>query len=177
MRFHIGLLVFLSVLFVSEANSQEAQRPDFGGDGIFSYVPPQGWKVVEFPGLNYRVSHGAPANEFAPNINVMAEAYSGPLENYARAGAARMKAAGGGFELLKQTDFTTSDGLRGVKAVFEVDDRFSQTKRRLRQTQYLFNAGPTTLVVTCSTLADGGTDFDQVFDTAMKTFRVTKGSK
>ncbi len=177
MRFHIGLLVFLSVLLVSEANSQEAQRPDFGGDGIFSYVPPQGWRVVEFPGLKYKIAHAAPANAFAANINVVSEKYSGSLDDYARDNVAQMQAGGGGFALLGQTDFTTSDGLRGIKLVTEADDMYSKEKRRLRQIQYLFNAGPEMLVVTCSALADEGKTLDQEFDAAMKTFRVAKASK
>jgi hypothetical protein len=177
MRFHIGLLVFLSVLLVSEAHSQEAQRPDFGGDGIFSYVPPQGWRVVEFPGLKYKIAHAAPANAFAANINVVSEKYTGSLEDYARDNVAQMQAGGGGFALLGQTEFTTSEGLRGIKLVTEADDMYSKEKRRLRQIQYLFNAGPTMLVVTCSTLAADGKTLDQEFDAAMKTFRVTNASK
>jgi hypothetical protein len=177
MRFHLGFLVLLSVLLVSEANSQEAQRLDFGGDRLFSYVPPQGWKVVEFPGLKYKIAYAAPAKAFAANINVVSEKYGRSLEDYARDNVAQMQSTGGGFALLGQTEFTTSEGLRGIKLITETDDMYSKEKRRLRQTQYLFNAGPEMLVVTCSALAEDGKALDQEFDAAMKTFRISNPSK
>lgn len=174
MRLRVGMLLFLCILLASGANSQEAQRTDFGGDGLFSYVPPKGWRVVEFPGLKYKIAHDAPTKAFASNINVVSEKYSGSLEDYARDNVAQMQAGGTGFVLLGQTDFTTSEGLRGIKLDTEADDVYSKEKRRLRQIQYLFNAGPEMLVVTCSALAEDGKALEQQFEAAMKTFRLNK---
>jgi hypothetical protein len=58
--------------------------------------------------------------------------------------------------------------------VTERDD--DQTKKRLRQIFYFFDAGDKKLIATCSSLAEDGAALDKVFDAAMKTLAVTKKS-
>jgi hypothetical protein len=173
MTLHLGVLLFLSMALVFDANAQQVERQDFGSGGIFSYVPPNEWKVLEFPGLKFKVSRGEPVKEFAPNIVVVDEAYDKSLDDYAKDNIANMQKIFHGLKIISQTDFTTADGTRAIKLLTERDDDAS--KKRLRQVYYLYDAGNKKLVATCSSLAEEGPASDSVFDAAMKTFKVTPG--
>ncbi len=78
MKIRIGMLLLICVFLVSGVNAQtgEPTRADFGGDNIFSYAPPKGWKVMEFPGLKYKIARAEPVQGFAPNIVVTSEEYA-----------------------------------------------------------------------------------------------------
>jgi hypothetical protein len=172
MTLHLVTILLLSMVLVSAAYAQQGERQNFGSEGLFSYVPPNGWKVSEFPGLKFKVCFGQPANGFAPNITVVDEASEKPLEDYVKDNIAFMQKLFQGQKILGQADFTTSDGARAVKLITERDD--AQTKKSLRQIFYFFDAGGEKLVVTGSSLAEDGAALDQVFDASMKTFAVTK---
>lgn len=166
----LGLLLVLGMLFALDARAEEAGRQDFGSGGVFSYVPPSGWKVAEFPGLKFKISHGAPANGFAPNIVVVDEAYNESLDNYAKDNATELKKLYPSLKDLGQSDFKTEDGARVIKLITERDD--DSAKRRLRQVFYFYDAGDKKLVATCSGLAEGAPASDLVCDATMKTFSV-----
>ncbi len=171
---HLGVLLLLSMLLAFNANAQQAERQDFGGGGIFSYVPPNGWKVMEFPGLKFKISRGEPVKGFAPNIVVADEAYNKSLDDYAKDNIVTLKKLFHGLKILGQSDFTTSDGTRVIKLLTERDDEVA--KKRLRQVFYFYDAGNKKLVATCSGLAEEGPGTDQVCDASMKTFTVSPAS-
>lgn len=171
---HLGVIVLLSMALVSVVSAQHGERQAFGSDGLFSYVPPDGWKVWEFPGMKFKVCSGQPAKGFASNITVVDEASEKPLDDYVKDNVANMQKLFQGLKILGQNDFTTSDGARAIRMVTERDD--DQTKKRLRQIFYFFDAGNKKLVATCSSLAEDGAALDKVFDAAMKSFAVTKKS-
>ncbi len=172
MAVHLGVIFLLSMALVSVAYAEQGERQSFGSDGLFSYVPPDGWNVLEFPGVKYKLSRGQPAKGFAPNINVVEEAYAKSLDDYVKDNMANMKKSFQGLKILSQNDFITSKGVRAIRMVTERDDDL--TKKRLRQIFYFFDAGNKKLVATCSSLAEDGAALDQVFDAAMKTFAVAK---
>jgi hypothetical protein len=172
---HLGVLLLLSLPFVLNANAQQVERQDFGSGGTFSYVPPNGWTVTEFPGLKFQISRGAPVKGFAPNIVVADEAYKRSLDDYAKDNLANLQKVFHGLKVLGQNDFTTSDGSRVVKLLTERDDDVS--KKRLRQVFYFYDAGNKKLVASCSSLAEEAPASDLVCDSAMKTFRVTPASR
>jgi hypothetical protein len=171
----LGVLLFLNIAVVSVAPAQQSVKQDFGSGGLFSYVPPDGWTVSEFPGLKFKICRGEPAKGFAPNIVVVDEAYDKSLEDYVKANIAGMEKIFQGQKILSQNDFTTSDGTRAVKMVTERED--PQVKKNLRQVYFFFDAGNKKLVATCTSLADDGGSVDPVFDAAMKTFAVTKNPR
>jgi hypothetical protein len=173
--FHLGVILLLSLPFVLDAHAQQVDRQDFGSGGVFSYVPPNGWTVGEFPGLKFRISHGVPVNGFAPNIVVTDEAYNKSLDDYAKDNLANLQKIFRGLKVLGQTDFTTSDGSRVIRLITERNDDAS--KKRLRQVFYFYDAGNKKLVATCSSLADEAPKSDLVCDSAMKTFKVTPPSR
>lgn len=174
MALHLSLILLLSMALAFDANAQQTERPDFGGGGIFSYVPPNGWKVLEFPGLKFKISRGEPVKGFAPNIVVADEAYNKSLDDYAKDNIATLQKIFHGLTIISQTDFTTSDGTRVIKLLTERDDDIS--KKRVRQVFYLYDAGNKKLVATCSSLAEEAPASDMVCDASMKTFNVTPGT-
>jgi hypothetical protein len=155
----------------------EVQRPDFGGDHSFSYVPPSGWKMVEVPdSSDYKIAYGKIAQGFGPNISVISGESSKSLDLNAVELMASVKARYKGFVFLEESDFTTSDGVRGIKLAFESDDPSGKVNKRLRHVYYHFNAGAKAFVAVCSALAADGKKHDAEFDSAMKTFRIIKTS-
>jgi len=145
-----------------------APRAAYDKAGGFSYDPPQGWQVVEFPGLKYRISSGPSENGFAPNINVVDEKFSGSLPEYADLNLATLKKMFVEFSVLKREDFQTDDGLAATRLVCED----TQQGKRLRQTFCFFGNSSRKYVVTCTAPADGGAKFDGLFAQSMKSFRI-----
>ena len=146
----------------------KARRQHYEKAGRFSYDPPETWQIVEFPGLKYRISHGPRQNEFAPNINVVDEAFAGPLADYVDANLENMEKFFVRLDILKREDFQTEDGQAGVRVITENE----QQGRRLRQTFHFFGEGNRKYVATCTALAEGGEALDGVFEKSMKTFRI-----
>lgn len=174
-RFRLASSLLLTLLLVTSAGAQSGHQVDFGGDGVFSYTPPSGWRVTEFPGIKYKIALGAVSKGFTPNIVVVDEFWPGSLDDYVKNNIATMKASFQDLKILDQTDFATSDGVRAIKLITERYD--DQPKKELRQIFYFFDSGDKKIVATCSSLAEDGASLDQSIDAAMKTFRVAKTEK
>src|SRR5437870_2673979 len=84
-------------------------RGHYEKTGGFSYDPPEGWQVVQFPGLKYSISRGPTESEFASNINVVDETFSGSLAEYVDLNVENMKKMFTDFTVLKREDFQTED--------------------------------------------------------------------
>lgn len=135
--------------------------------GGFSFIPPEGWKIRDFPGRKFKVVVG-PANEgFAPNINIVDESFDGSLEDYVKANLNALPKVLKKYRFIKQDDFVTAAGLKGVRVIVESE----QNSRLLRQSFYFFSKKNTKFVITCSASAEEGDKLAPVFDGSMKTFR------
>lgn len=136
-------------------------------EGGFSYVPPSGWQVVEWPGLEYQIAIGAPIEDFAPNLNFVDEAFSGSLDDYVVATIEILKEVLQA-RIISQEDFFTDEGERGVKVVTEN----TQHDAEFYQVFYIFDAGEKKIVATYTRPADQGQENDALVDQSMKTFRI-----
>ena len=134
----------------------------------FSYDPPATWNVAEFPGLKNRVSYGPSQGGFAPNINVVVEAFSGSLAEYVDASFQTAENTLEEFNILEHEDLQTEDGQPGVRVIAVK----MQQGALLRQTFYFFGEGGQKYVATCTARAEGGEALDVVFAKSMKTFRI-----
>jgi len=143
-------------------------RAHFEGTGGFSYDPPKGWQVVQFPGLKYRISHGPAEDGFAPNINVVDETFSGALTAYVDLNIENMKKMFTDFTVLKREDFQTEDGLPATRLI--IQDK--QQGRMLRQTFCFFGNSSRKYIATCTALAQQGETLDDLFAKSMRTFRI-----
>ncbi len=136
-------------------------------EGGYSFVPPEGWTVREFPGLKYQLAIGPAENQFASNINVVDEVYMGTVENYIKATKELLPKAIKKYRVLKQEPFKTASGIKTERLIIEGE----QQGHLLRQTFYLFPTPKKMFVVTCSTTSAGGEKLDANFESCMKTFR------
>jgi hypothetical protein len=161
-------VAILTLAIVVAGCGGKPRRGHYEQAGGFSYDPPKGWQITQFPGLKYRISHGPAEHEFAPNINVLDESFVGSLAEYVDLNLGKMKDMFTGFTLLKREDFQTEDGLPGTRLV--VEDK--QQGRALRQTFCFFSNSTRKYVVTCTALAEGGESLDGLFAQSMRTFRV-----
>src|SRR5215475_3006237 len=83
----------------------KAPRAAYEKDGGFSYDPPQGWRIVPFGAMKYRISAGPSENDFAPNINVVDERFSGALPEYVDLNLQTMKKMFVDFKVVRREDF------------------------------------------------------------------------
>jgi len=165
----IAFAIFL-FLILSYAGCGKADDPNrhYEKEGGFSYIPPEGWEIAEYPGLKYRIYRGEVENQFAPNINVVDEQYDGYLEYYVDANIEAMRDFVEGFNLVEREQFVTNDGARSIKLTVEGE----HYQRLLRQYFYFFDGDEKKFIVTCSTLANSAKDFEPLFDASVKTFRI-----
>ena len=162
----------------ADANAQEADRKEAATDesrhvekdGGFSFVAPEGWTVREFPGQKYQIVFGPVENQFASNINVVEEAYTGTVDNYLKATKELLPKAIKKYRLIKQEPFKTTEGIKTQRLIIEGE----QQGHLLRQAFYLFPSPTKMFVVTCSTVSAGGEKLDVTFESSMKTFRFEK---
>lgn len=162
--------VIFSLLIITIEGCGKSDDPNrhYEEEGGFSFVPPEGWEMTEYPGLKYKIFRGAMENQFAPNINVVDEKYDGSLETYVDGNIETMRNFIDGFNLIEREQLVADDGSRLVKLTTEGE----HYQRLLRQYFYFFDGGERKFVVTCSALADGAEIFEPLFDTSVKTFRI-----
>jgi hypothetical protein len=152
-----------------EKPTEEARRHVEKAGG-FSFIPPDGWKGRDLPGLKFKIFVGPVKGEFASNINVVDEATNATLAEYAKESLAHLKRVLKQLEVVKQEEFKTSAGLQGIRVIFTNND----SSKDIRQTSYLFGTADTKYVITCSTRAEGGEKLDPIFEKAMKSFKFEK---
>jgi Tol biopolymer transport system component len=137
-------------------------------EGGFSYVPPEGWKVSQAPGFDYKVAAGPKSGDFVPNLFFFINpSHSGSLDEFISGNLEHNRSILENLEVISQEDFLTSEGKRGVKVI----DENTQRNIRVRQTSYYFEAGARKFVATYTRLADKGQNNDALIDQSMKTFR------
>lgn len=164
-RFSVTILTILVCLI---GCSDKQPRQLYEKAGSFSYDPPSGWRIVEFPGLKYKISYGQTENGFSPNINVVDEMFSGTLTEYVDGNLKNMEKLFSKFNIISQEKIKTKDNEEAEKIIIENEQNGSM----LRQSFLFIGSGNKKYVVTCSALADGGAKFDTEFLKSLKTFRI-----
>jgi len=146
--------------------SDEVMR-HFEPDGGFSYIPPEGWVVDEYPGLKYMIVLAGQIGNFNPNINFLDETYSGTMEEYVSLNLDAIVQVFEEASIISQEEFSTNEGLQGFKVVIEN----YQEGLQLIQIFYFFEAGDTKYIATYTRSADQIEALDILVDQCMKTFR------
>ena len=173
MNQRIALASLLLLVLSSDSLAQADAGRYLASDGMFSFSIPSGWVLREIPGRKYKVAFGQPISGFAPNINVTDEAFSGALDAYVEGNLRVMpqmyeRLGYKNFQVLNRDVFYTSAKQAGARVITQSE--VSGTV--LRQTFFFFDGkDDRKLVVTCTTLADGGKDYDSVFEKSLKTFQ------
>lgn len=161
-----SLLAALVAVAGGCGGSAQKKGRHYEEQGGFSYDPPAGWKVSEFPGLKYKISTGTPNNGFAPNLNVVDENYSGDLKSYLEANKANLQKLFQDYVEVKEDTFQTASGMSAYRLVTEN----TQQGKGLRQTFFMFEKGSRKFVMTFSSLAEDGDKHDEEALSTAKTF-------
>jgi len=137
--------------------------------GNFSYCPPSGWNVAEYPGLKYNVVFGPAEGNFMTNINFVDETYNGNLRNYVDLNLAQLEAFFQSYKLLSRNTFVTNTGITGERVIISN----TQQNLFLRQIFYFFPApGNRYIVITCSVMDNAAANYLPIFDESLKTFEL-----
>ncbi len=135
--------------------------------GGYSLVPSENWIIKSPPASKYKVVLTDPADNFAPNINVVEEEFSGSMEDYIRLSMetlVKMMMA----KKISESSFSSKNA-DGVRLVTHTQ----MNALKLRQVFYFFeNSQGQKVVVTASTSRDSGDKFDAAFDKMLHSFRV-----
>ncbi len=150
------VLMLFSLLCLSCSDGQD-----------YSYVHPDGWQLITFPGKAYRVARGEPVNGYAPTINVLGEESEKSLSDYLDENLMDMSSSAEGFSFLGKSEFVTDSGENGYKIIFETD----QQGRRLHCTQYYIGNGEKVFVICYTRPSDAGFHLDSLCEASIRTFR------
>lgn len=138
-------------------------------EGGFSLAIPEGWRLVEFPGLKYKVMAYPLTEQFAANLILTDEAFSGSLTAYVKASQQTLVRLIPGVKFQAPVDFVTASGLAGQRLVVESVQR----DLKLHQRVYFLAGSERFFTLTCTRLA--GTqyaDLDAVCDATAETFQL-----
>ncbi len=161
------LMLLVTMLTSCGSGSGSSVSRHFEKSGGFSLTTPTGWKVVEIPGLKYKIIAGTPVDGFAPNIYVVDEGFAGSLDEYVAPNIQLMEKSLQDFNKLSRQDFRLDSGDRAVKLVATN----VQDTRALKQTSYFVDGGDTKFVITCSKLVADSRDMSEEFDASVRSFR------
>jgi hypothetical protein len=154
------VMCLLAAEFFSQAQTKIAET-------TFSYVVPAGWSVRNVQGMKYKSAFGKRSAGFSPNIIVIDERYSGPLEKYVSGNEATLRMVLPGYKRVSRIPFVTAAKIQGIKLVALQ----SEKAKKARLVFYFFgNKSGWKFVVTCTALASDGAKYDRAFNAAMKTF-------
>jgi tetratricopeptide (TPR) repeat protein len=146
--------------------------------GNFSYIPPQGWKMVGVSGKRFRIATGPVRDGFAPNIDVAVDPGTFTVADtygYVKKQVDDLRASFADFNLIKNEEFDTDLLFHGRRIVYEATVIVGRPK--VRQTMVFIVLLSQMHIITCSTLAEGGPDLDALFDRSLRTFRMDLGTR
>ncbi len=144
----------------------------------FSYCPPEGWTLKQSLEDKFKTFLGPASNTLTPSINARDEDNEVALPEHVAAIikyvlASPEKAGATAITVLKQSDFVTTSGLRGIKVVFHFENNVKGLT--VRTYQYYFSGrGHQKLVLTCAALEADRNSMEPIFDRALKTFQLDK---
>jgi hypothetical protein len=159
----VGALVALASVTAAQGGQRVQEKV-----GGFSYTLPEGWNLRELPGLKYRIAYSKPSNGFAPNVNFVDEAYTGPLAEYVRLNKENIVKAGLKYTFGAERAFATDSVGQAVRLETDAE----QQGRKLRQIFYFLEAKTRKFVATCSRLIDQPASSDAGCDAIVKSFKL-----
>lgn len=153
----------LALILTSPLMAQEMYQDSYGA---FSYRLPEGWSLIDYPGLKFRVAIGQTVDNFTQNITAADEASSLSLDDYVQASLDTLDRILPSYSALSADPFFTDGGLEGRRLVIEN----AQMGYRLLQYLYIFSQNGSYIVLTCTTLYDHGDEARELFDRMAASF-------
>ena len=136
--------------------------------GKFSFVTPDGWVRSEVAGIDFVIVSTEPDGGVNPNIFVEGTPRSGNVRDEAAQMISAKRASVRAYAVLRQEEFATEAGLRGVK----ISAR-RETKDALPVSLYhfLLQDGDRAIGITCSCAETVKQKYEPIFDAAMTSVR------
>ncbi len=114
-------------------------------DGGFSYIIPDGWEILEIPGLKYLgLTESNPKDVFPSNVVFADEKFDGSLEDYTDAAVTLYKQVMPNMEVLNIDKVDTDSGIRGISVITSNEMNDIQ----ITQVFFMFDLGEKVLVMT-----------------------------
>lgn len=154
------------VPFSTPASDVQLQR-HFEQGGGFSYIPPVGWRLGDYPvsGPNdYKMAWGPSLDGFTCNLWFKDEIFDGSLERYV---SSQLKTVEG--IAFTQDTFATESNQRAIRLIFPVVQIGNVPKTHL--VMFFFDGGARKFTATYSRLAGTQEECDEPVSASMKTFR------
>jgi hypothetical protein len=162
--FLVIVFIFLSTLTFAQTGSRVYEY-----NGNFSFCPPLGWEVREFPGLKYKIVVGPVEDQFAVNMNFADEIFNGTLRDYINLNLAQLEKFFVIYRLVDRKTFKTNSGITGECVI--IND--AQQRFYSRQALYFLPIPNNKyFVVACSAPDEVFEKYQSIFDESIKTFEL-----
>lgn len=125
----------------------------------FLIYPPEGWEIVDWPGLKYKLIVASVDRDFAPNM-IFDEGENG-FNRFINYVSANLNKIIGENNFVSRERFQTQSGIEGFKV--------ETTTEKLVQFFYILDIGQTAFIVTCSAPLQSEIDYDEIFDSSVQT--------
>jgi len=173
------LRLFLAVLscitLLSGTISAHAQEMISDTQAGYTFTLPKGWQLIDAPAINSPRANGprlagkiavnAPYKGVRPNINVVAEEFTGTLNSYAKVNIHYALISVVHAQLVSETPFATQTGAPGKRFIFTS----LENDLPLRHVAYVIHGGPGyMLTITLTTHQDQGNVYDKAVGAAVR---------
>ena len=162
--------VIVALCLAQSIRCEERHAEEFPDGTGFSYVVPEGWKLVEKPKHNFKVlvNEAGAVDGFSPNITFRDGQFEGKLSDFAEQTKKGFKGSYPAFEELL-TDEVQSEYSGNVTRVIAANDL---NGRKVRQVLYMFQGpGRLKLAMTTTTPFAGGERYDGMLELTAKSLR------
>jgi hypothetical protein len=134
----------------------------------YSFVPPEGWTMMQAAGDQYTVCRGPFIDGFTPLIAVQAAPLTGSLEEYVAQARERL-VEDDSVSAIQEFSFSTDTRLEGRKLTYQRPHEAGIVRV---QAYFFVGSDSQKVMVTCIALAKSGPTFDRLFDGVVKTLRL-----
>ncbi|MFN2532064.1 MAG: hypothetical protein ABR555_12275 [Pyrinomonadaceae bacterium] len=143
--------------------------------GKFSICPPSGWTVTERKGEPFKMFFDPATSTFVANMNIRTEVNNMPIAEYVAASVDYIltsyeKLGANNLKQLGQTDLSIDSGYKTIKVIFASEYKGIN----ILSVQYYIDGGSGNKFVVTGTSLQSARDVNEpLFDSSVKTFRVS----
>ena len=158
-------LIFFSLFLICCLSSQDYYTDDFKD---FTFEMPDGWEIMDYKGLKYKVIYGASVNGYNQTMIFISQEGQGTIEEAVNDYIEELQTSRPDYKLLKSESFEINYKLEAKKLVIEIPEE----KLNLKQYFYLFKHNDMLFICSALLTTEAAAETEEVLDAAMKTFQI-----
>ncbi len=165
-------------LFLSSAPSNAQDAAIRHPTGAFTVPVPPGWKLIDNPGLKYKMGYSpSPLDGFIPNVAITEETFSGSLAEYVASSIQGMEEESRKGEILtdfhfvKQAEVTSKSGVKMIRVIYLATGVAKKISMR-NQVYAVAGKGDIKYIITYSFPESAEIKFDTIIIKAMSGLKV-----